>query len=82
MGVRDALHKASVSDPFAAFQFANLDDAGDPNYFGYCALSGSWVIKRFNVSTGVMTIAAGADDYAAAWTARASHTYATPDQIL
>lgn len=82
MGLRDALNSAPPTDPFAAFLFTNMDDASDPNYYGYCALSGAWLIKRFATGTGVMTVAAGAGSYAAAWAGRAGLTYMPPDQIL
>jgi len=56
-------------------EIANEDLSGDPQYFGYLAHSGAWVIQKRVIATGIYTYCAGQSGYAAAWAAKAGLTY-------
>lgn len=59
---------------------ANVDDTGDPSYYGYSRTDGSWVIQKGSSSGTVYTYAIGRGNYATAWTNRASLTYKRADE--
>lgn len=57
------------------------DEAGNPSYYGYTRPGGSWVILRYNSSTGKYDYKLGVDSdlslatYDTAWTNRATIGY-------
>lgn len=53
---------------------------GGYNYYGYVrtGTGGAWVIMRENTAQTEYRYIDGADDYATAWSARASKTYIIP----
>lgn len=66
------------TDPLIKYAPADIDDAGSVQYFGFTDVGGAWYIRRFDTSTAPKTLrfAFGQSNYAAAWTVRASQTYA------
>lgn len=62
-------------DPTAKYKISDVDDAGDPAYFGYEAADGSWYIMKNAVASKTYRYAAGGSGYSAAWTNRASQSY-------
>lgn len=67
----------SISSPLSAYQANDLDETGDPAYYGYETAGGAWMIKRLNSAAGTIRYARGDSNYAAAWTARAGQSYDT-----
>ena len=64
------------------FEIANEDLAGDPQYFGYLSESGSWMIQKRAVATGIYTYAIGQSAYSTSWTNRAGTVvYTTFDAL-
>lgn len=59
----------------ADFFIADIDDAGDPLYFGFVSTVESWYIMKYTEATGVIRYAIGNKGYANAWTNRATQTY-------
>ena len=65
----------------------NVDDSGDPEYYGYTRPGGSWVIMRYNTSSTKYDFFLGSDiptnafsnsnlsTYDTAWTNRATREY-------
>ena len=70
-----------VGDYQIVFEIANEDLSGDPQDFGYLSDSGSWLIQKRTISTGIYLYAIGASAYGTAWTGKASLTYTTFDAI-
>jgi len=64
-----------VGDHQVLFEIANEDLAADPQYYGYLSETGSWVIQKRVIATGVYTYCIGQSNYAASWTGRAALTY-------
>lgn len=67
----------AVSNPLAAYQANDLDEAADPAYYGFENADGKWIIKRLSDSAGTIRYAKGDSDYSTAWTGRAGQSYAT-----
>ncbi len=59
------------------YVICNKDDDATPNYYGFEAADGSWVIMRWTVSAGADVFAydSGASGYSTAWTGRAALSY-------
>lgn len=71
----DTLNAAQKID----WGFNDKDETTDPLYvfFGFEAPDGKWKLVRKTVATGAFRYATGASDYATAWSARTSQTYAS-----
>ena len=59
------------------YMICNKDDDGTPNYYGFEAADGSWIIIKETVSAGADVYAydSGSSGYSTAWTNRASGSY-------
>lgn len=66
---------SSSGKPTDAYALSNIDDATTTEYYGYEDKDGKWYIKRLVSNT--FTFSAGSSNYSAAWTGRASQTYAS-----
>lgn len=66
------------TDPLIKYTPADIDDASTVQYFGFTDILGAWYIRKFDTSVSPKTLrfAFGQTGYTAAWTARASQTYA------
>lgn len=51
-----------------------IDESGDPKYYGFVNHLGSWVILR-ETTAGQIRYAVGKKDFPTSWTNRASLTY-------
>lgn len=71
----DAL-EALVEDQLGDYFMDDFDVSGNPIYVGYQRKNGNYYIQRFNTSTGAVDYTAGSSGYSAAWTNRASESYA------
>jgi hypothetical protein len=58
------------------YEASDQDVVGDPQYFGYLNNTGKWIIQQINNSAGTIRYVNGKTSYAAAWSARASLSYA------
>ena len=79
------LHRAGHPTVTYVMQDEDTTGAGsiaDPYYYGYTTRTGEWMITaRVTGTSGRVRFAFGRSGYAAAWTARASKTYNTLDQV-
>jgi hypothetical protein len=57
------------------YHITDADESGDPRYYSYCDINGSWVIMSQNASTGAHRYISGKSDYATNWTGRAGLSY-------
>ena len=57
------------------YAISEIDDAGNPAYYGYINKNGNWFIMQENVAAKTYRYAKGASDYTTNWTNRASLTY-------
>ena len=59
------------------YMLCNKDDDASPNYYGFEAADGSWVIMKWTVSAGADVFAYdhGTSSYSTNWTNRASLSY-------
>ena len=59
------------------YMICNKDDDGTPNYYGFEAVDGSWIILKETVSAGADTYQydSGTSSYSTNWTNRASLSY-------
>ena len=64
-----------VLDSLAHYHCNDIDDVGDPMYFGYTDKSGNWYILEYNDTNGTLRYEVGTVGYAANWTGRAGLTY-------
>ena len=53
----------------------NVDEAGDPKFYGYTRPDGSWVIMQASSSDTIYKYAMGGRNYTTRWTNRASLNY-------
>lgn len=63
--------------PMSGFLLCNLDEDGDPQYYGYENIYGAWIIMKA-VESGETTYAYDTGGYSAAWSNKATQTYALP----
>lgn len=64
-----------INDPLSQYTASDIDDAADPQYFGYLGVNGEWYIKKLASIVGGTTIryAKGENEYRSTWwTNRAS----------
>lgn len=59
----------------ATFLPHDIDESGDPRYYGYANADGSWVIQEYNVASGTLRYATGKRNYSTNYTNRASLSY-------
>ena len=79
MSMREALNQAKGDAPFVGFVLCDLEEVTSGlSHYGYQALTGAWIIKRFDDTTGALRYAAGATNYPGAWSGRASLTFNLP----
>jgi hypothetical protein len=62
-------------DPTLGYKVCDIDDAGDPAYFGYADVDGNWYIVKNAVASKSFRYASGSSDYATNWTGRAALVY-------
>ena len=56
------------------YKISDMEDGGDPSYFGFLTGSGAWRIMRLTTA-GAARYCKGSSGYAAAWSGRGSLTY-------
>ena len=60
----------------STYNFNDQDVSGPTyEYYGFSTSSGSWQIRRIEISTSSVRYATGTSGYADAWTNRVSQTY-------
>jgi hypothetical protein len=64
------------TDATGGYMVANIDNSGDPKYYGFEDASGNYYIMK--ETGGAYTYTAGTSGYSTAWTNRASESYDTP----
>ena len=65
----------SVNDPLGHFKASDLDVEGEPQYFGFLTIDGSWYIQKISSGGATIRYASDRSNYIAAWTNRASLGY-------
>lgn len=70
-------HKRGGHD--ITFEISDQDESGDPSYYGYLSVDGSWIIQEVNTALGTYRYAMGISGYktagTGAWATRAALTY-------
>ena len=51
---------------------SDIDDASNPQYYGYVNQEGGWVIMKYDTSAKTIRYAKGFGNYASNWTNRAT----------
>lgn len=64
-------------DPLVGYHISDMDDSGDPQYFGFEDEAGDWYILQYESATGALRYVAGsgAGTYAGNWTGRVGLSY-------
>lgn len=57
-----------------SYGISDIDESGDPKYYGYLGVDGTWYIMQ-NTGGTAYRYARGASGYTTAWTGRAALTY-------
>lgn len=65
----------STTDPLSAYKITDMDDAGNPAYYGFMTSDGSWYIMENNTTNKTFRYAKGASGYSASWAGRAGLSY-------
>jgi hypothetical protein len=73
--------KGNLASFMGAFQVSDIDQSGDPKYYGYLAINGEWYIME-NTSDTQFRFAHGYSGYATAWTNRATQTYTLISEMI
>lgn len=60
-------------DPMVVYKISDIDDAGDPKYFGYLDANGNWYVLKLTSTDA--RYSKGVTDYAANWGNRAALSY-------
>jgi hypothetical protein len=63
------------TDLLARYRCADLDESGDPKYYGFIDTDGAWYILRYNVASGQIRYAKGASGYTIAWANASGQSY-------
>ena len=74
-----------VGDHLVQFEISDEDFSGDPQYWGYLAETGSWIIQKRDIAAGTYRYAIGTSGYktavTGAWATRAALTYGYFDAL-
>ena len=76
VGLKDSLgNKIDPAEkkPTDGYEISNIDDAGNPQYYGFIKKTGAWYIMQKN--SGSFLYAKGNDSYTTNWAARGALTY-------
>jgi len=71
-------------DPVATYYATDLDESGDPKYYGFMTTNGFWYIMRITNAGAVRytaTANSSSDIYANAWINRAILAYDYPNKV-
>lgn len=83
MEIQDNVFKLhSAGGNTASFLPHDIDESGDPKYYGYTNSDGSWVIQRYNEASGQLRYAGGKRNYATNWTNKASLSYGYISEVV
>lgn len=63
------------TDPTSGYKISDIDDAGNPSYYGYVNSGGNWYIMEINSVNKTYRYASGAANYTTNWTGRAGLSY-------
>ncbi|MFC1808848.1 hypothetical protein ACFL3D_01840 [Candidatus Omnitrophota bacterium] len=72
-------------DAVIDFEISDADEAAaSPQYAGYLAPTGAWIITKITIDAGITNIrfATGKEDYSTNWTGRAALSYGYLDAIF
>ncbi len=64
-----------MTDALGHYQASDIDESGDPAYYGFLDKDGNWYIMEANAGSGTYRYEKGSSGYAAAWTGKAGLTY-------
>lgn len=57
------------------FRISDVDQSGDPAYYGFVNENGNWYIMEENVANGTYRYISGTSSYTTNWTGRAGLSY-------
>jgi len=58
-----------------SYYIHEVDESGDPRYYGYVDHRGAWIIMQQNRATGAHRYCAGKSDFSTNWTGRVGLSY-------
>jgi len=64
-----------VLSDLSQYSISDIDDSGDPAYYGFLDKDGGWYILEENVANGTYRYDSGTSDYSTNWTGRAGLAY-------
>jgi len=64
------------------YKISDIDESGDPAYYGYLDIDGNWYIMEYNVAAGTCRYFAGITGYTTAWGGRALLEYGYFDVVF
>jgi hypothetical protein len=73
MAETEDYQKSTTEDLTAKYKISDIDDSGDPKYFGFTDKDGNWFIMQ--LTTTQARYIAGTSAYTTNWTARAGLSY-------
>jgi hypothetical protein len=65
-----------ATDPLVGYRISDMDDAGDPAYYGFEDKDGNWYIMEYSIGASTFRYAKGTSGYAAGWAGRGALSYA------
>ncbi len=64
-----------MTDALGHYFASDIDESGDPAYYGFLDKAGNWYILEINTASGTYRYEVGASAYSTAWTNRATQSY-------
>ena len=64
-----------MTDTLGHYFASDIDESGDPAYYGFLDKAGNWYILEVNTASGTYRYEVGASAYSTAWTNRATQSY-------
>jgi len=64
------------------YKVSDIDESGDPAYYGFLDINGNWFIMEYNTSAGTCRYFKGTSAYTTNWTGRALLEYGYFDVVF
>lgn len=64
------------------YKISDIDESGDPAYYGYLDMNGNWYIMEYSSSAGTCRYFKGTSAYTTNWTGRADLGYGYFDAVF
>ena len=77
---RSVKGRIKTTDGLSEYKISDIDESGDPAYYGFLDTDGSWYIMEVTATT--VRYFAGASDYVTNWTGRGDLEYDYFDAVF